>query len=702
MASLDAYVDGEPLTTVNADGLIVATQTGSTAYALSAGGSILSPNTSAICFVPICPHTLSFRPLLFPDSAVIRLEVPSDARASAWCAFDGRNQTQLQQGDFVVVRSCLFPLPLVCRGSACGDWIRAIKCKLYWNVRTRQKALQTRPRGRAGSNAAGSAAAGGGGGRGGAAAHVRGTGSRDEAAPLTASASGMSCRGGEDEEEGGRVGGGVGAAAASRQAAGPPAVAVLSPAGAASSSARSAGGRSGASGRSGAGGVSSALVGGLGGIVAGRGAPGDGDDDDDDSEDDLYGEGEEGEGGGGGEAAGAGWTPEEVAHAGGSETDGSDGAVAAAAEQQFSGVVEGDTSTTSSSSLADAAAAAASRQPSPLRVIASPSSVASAASSVASSVGSPDGRRVAAGGAGGAPSGRPRIKYFRTQRGGGSGSNSPAAVLLGGAGAPSPAAAAAAVSPQKPSHLTPAGAAGGAAAGLAASAAEAEIAAAGVVSQRQLSGSQGHPSAVTAPTAAAAAPAVAAASPDHHDLGPVRSRSAASPLPPQRTLPPRHRAPSGSSAAVLSLAGGSGFDGAGSPEPGLVLRSPSVAAQAKADMLDAAIQLSESAEAAESRRFRRASPGTFASGSSGSGSGGLHHHPSFYSSHGCSSAGGAPSASSAASAGSGAHPFASPGGPQLPSSSHAEERPAGRPRVRSGTGGSADNAESGMPGAPPQ
>ena len=145
MATLNAYIDDEPLTTVAADGLIVATQTGSTAYSLSAGGSILSPNTAAIVFTPICPHTLSFRPLLFPDSAVIRLEVPVDARSSAWCSFDGRHSMELRAGDFVVVRSSPFPLPLVCRRSATGDWVRAIKCKLYWNVRERQKAFKRPP-----------------------------------------------------------------------------------------------------------------------------------------------------------------------------------------------------------------------------------------------------------------------------------------------------------------------------------------------------------------------------------------------------------------------------------------------------------------------------------------------------------------------------------------------------------------------------
>jgi len=116
MASLDAYIDDVHLTTVLADGLIIATQTGSTAYSLSAGGSILSPNTAAIAFTPICPHTLSFRPLLLPDSAVIRLEVPRGARSSAWCSFDGRGSRELRVG---TLSSCVRPRG-PCRCSAGG------------------------------------------------------------------------------------------------------------------------------------------------------------------------------------------------------------------------------------------------------------------------------------------------------------------------------------------------------------------------------------------------------------------------------------------------------------------------------------------------------------------------------------------------------------------------------------------------------
>ena len=165
MATLAAFVDDEPLTTVAADGLIVATQTGSTAYSLSAGGSILSPDTASIVFTPICPHTLSFRPLLFPDSARLRLEVPRDARASAWCSFDGRHSIELAPGDYVTVESSPWPLPLVCRRTALADWVRALKWRLFWNVREKQRTF-ARPT--LASNAAAAAAtddtAGGGGG----------------------------------------------------------------------------------------------------------------------------------------------------------------------------------------------------------------------------------------------------------------------------------------------------------------------------------------------------------------------------------------------------------------------------------------------------------------------------------------------------------------------------------------------------------
>lgn len=96
----------------------------------------MQPAAASIVFVPVCPHTLSFRPLVFADSTELIIEVPTDARTSAWASFDGRHSTELRRGDCVVVRSSPWPLPLLCRRSATGDWIRAIKSKLFWNMRS--------------------------------------------------------------------------------------------------------------------------------------------------------------------------------------------------------------------------------------------------------------------------------------------------------------------------------------------------------------------------------------------------------------------------------------------------------------------------------------------------------------------------------------------------------------------------------------
>jgi NAD kinase len=175
MAALNVFVDGVPLTTVYADGLLVATQTGSTAYSLSAGGPILQPAAASIVFTPICPHTLSFRPLVFADSTELVIEVPPDARSSAWASFDGRNSLELRRGDCVVVRSSPWPLPLLCRRSATEDWVKAVKAKLFWNMRSAaQKPLALMPNGGGGGGYKPGGRDGGGGGEGGAAAAAAG------------------------------------------------------------------------------------------------------------------------------------------------------------------------------------------------------------------------------------------------------------------------------------------------------------------------------------------------------------------------------------------------------------------------------------------------------------------------------------------------------------------------------------------------
>ena len=85
------------MTTVQADGLCVATPTGSTAYSLSAGGSLVHPEIPALLLTPICPHTLSFRPMLLPDSMELRICVPFNSRSTAWASFDGRGRIELKR-----------------------------------------------------------------------------------------------------------------------------------------------------------------------------------------------------------------------------------------------------------------------------------------------------------------------------------------------------------------------------------------------------------------------------------------------------------------------------------------------------------------------------------------------------------------------------------------------------------------------------
>lgn len=92
MSSLEIFGDGIHFTTVQADGVCVATPTGSTAYNLAAGGSLCHPENPVILLTAICAHTLSFRPIILPDTIVLRVGVPYDARTSSWASFDGRER----------------------------------------------------------------------------------------------------------------------------------------------------------------------------------------------------------------------------------------------------------------------------------------------------------------------------------------------------------------------------------------------------------------------------------------------------------------------------------------------------------------------------------------------------------------------------------------------------------------------------------
>ena len=135
LVDLDVNIDGNPMTKVLADGVMVSTPTGSTAYSLAAGGSMVHPGVSGVLVVPICPHTLSFRPLVLPDTVVLTIKVPETARIEPVASFDGKKQRRLKRGESLVVAGWRFPVPAICKSGETGDWFRAVKDSLLWNVR---------------------------------------------------------------------------------------------------------------------------------------------------------------------------------------------------------------------------------------------------------------------------------------------------------------------------------------------------------------------------------------------------------------------------------------------------------------------------------------------------------------------------------------------------------------------------------------
>jgi NAD+ kinase len=104
MIDVEAHVDDHYVCTYKADGLIVATPTGSTAYSLSAGGPIMFPSVAALCITPICPHTLTNRPVIVPDTSTIHL-VNHAEEESAYLTIDGQVGQPLGKGDRVSCHS---------------------------------------------------------------------------------------------------------------------------------------------------------------------------------------------------------------------------------------------------------------------------------------------------------------------------------------------------------------------------------------------------------------------------------------------------------------------------------------------------------------------------------------------------------------------------------------------------------------------
>ena len=133
LIDLSVSVGDEFVTRVKADGLIIATPTGSTAYNLSAGGPIVHPSVDALVLTPIAPHTLTNRPIVIPANSAVRVQPNMQDRDEVFVTFDGQAGFELQAGDEVTVRRAETPLRLI-RPST-RSYFEVLRTKLKWGER---------------------------------------------------------------------------------------------------------------------------------------------------------------------------------------------------------------------------------------------------------------------------------------------------------------------------------------------------------------------------------------------------------------------------------------------------------------------------------------------------------------------------------------------------------------------------------------
>ena len=133
MLELNTWVDGVFLNTIHGDGLIISTPTGSTAYALASGGPLLEPTMEAILLVPICPHTLSQRPLVIDSKKVIEVSVTEKYHSDAVVAIDGQITRNLDTGTKIIIKRSPHKLKLIQTSE--HDYFTTLRNKLMWSAK---------------------------------------------------------------------------------------------------------------------------------------------------------------------------------------------------------------------------------------------------------------------------------------------------------------------------------------------------------------------------------------------------------------------------------------------------------------------------------------------------------------------------------------------------------------------------------------
>ncbi len=133
MISIRTSINGEHVVTYQADGLIVSTPTGSTAYSLSNGGPIIAPQSGVVCLSPVAPHSLSVRPIVVPDDAVIRLTVESRSH-NFLVAIDGRSE-KCGEDTALVIRKAPYQVSIIKRHTQ--KYFHTLREKMMWGADTR-------------------------------------------------------------------------------------------------------------------------------------------------------------------------------------------------------------------------------------------------------------------------------------------------------------------------------------------------------------------------------------------------------------------------------------------------------------------------------------------------------------------------------------------------------------------------------------
>lgn len=138
MATLRLYINEQLTAIYDADGLIISTPTGSTAYTLSAGGPVISPEVEAISITPICPHSLSAKPIVIPADKCLRIEsVPKNRQVV--CAVDGQESGILHPGESLTICRSPIPLQMVNFQMEEDNFYLLLKKKLHWAMNPRWK-----------------------------------------------------------------------------------------------------------------------------------------------------------------------------------------------------------------------------------------------------------------------------------------------------------------------------------------------------------------------------------------------------------------------------------------------------------------------------------------------------------------------------------------------------------------------------------